>query len=280
MDVQEYFKPLPVLSPEKVRQFVNEKDQEQYTLLDVRRPAEYEGGHLPGAQLIPVDELPERLGELDPEKPVITYCASGIRSRAAAAFLLNSDFREVYTLEGGIKAWHGLVAHGAPEAGMAYFSTATRAEELIALAWLLEEGSRKFYSSLSTTLTDEEAASMFRGLAVAEEHHKSSLFRLCQTCSGKESGPGFPDSVFPGGPVGDVMEGGTRVGEALQWAEGREVRDILELSLSLETNAYDLYLKMLRTVKDSNSIRVFRTLADEEKAHLGRLTGLFDKRLS
>jgi rhodanese-related sulfurtransferase/rubrerythrin len=279
MGVQEYFKPISVWSSEKVRHFLKDKNQDEYTLLDVRRPAEYQSGHLPGAQLIPVDELPDRIGELEAEKPVITYCASGIRSRAAAAFLLNSDFKEVHTLEGGIKAWHGMVAQGAPEAGMAYFSPATGTEELIALAWLLEEGSRKFYSALSFTLLDEEAASMFRGLAVAEEHHKASLFHLYQRYSGKESDPGFPGSVFPGGPVGDVMEGGILVSEALQWAEGKGVRDILELSLSLETNAYDLYLKLERAVKDNNSSRVFRTLSDEERVHLDRLTGLFEKRI-
>ena len=44
-------------------------------------------------------------------------------------------------MEGGIRAWKGLVAEGIPEAGMAYFSPATRPEEMIALAWLLEDGS-------------------------------------------------------------------------------------------------------------------------------------------
>ena len=279
MGVQEYFKPLSVWTADEVRRFLKDKHQNEYCLLDVRRPAEYGGAHLPGARLVPVDELPDRLGELDPAKPVITYCASGMRSRAAAAFLLNADFKEVHTLEGGMKAWHGLVAQGAPEAGMAYFSPASRTEELIALAWLLEEGSRKFYSALSSAMRDEEAAVMFSALAAAEEHHKSSLLQLYKTYSGKESDPGFPDPVLPGVPAGDVMEGGIRVSEALQWAEGRDIRDILELSISLETNSYDLYLKMERAVKDGSSAAVFRTLADEEKVHLDRLTGLFEKRL-
>ncbi|MBW2201919.1 MAG: rhodanese-like domain-containing protein [Deltaproteobacteria bacterium] len=38
-----------------------------------RQPGEYENDHIPGAKLIPLTELPNRLGELDPEKPVITY---------------------------------------------------------------------------------------------------------------------------------------------------------------------------------------------------------------
>ncbi len=279
MDVREYFKPLSVLTAEEVRRFLKEKHHDEYCLLDVRRPAEYQAAHLPGARLIPIDELPDRLGELDPAQPVITYCASGMRSRAAAAFLLNADFKVVHTLDGGIEAWHGLVAQGAPEAGMAYFSPASGTEELIALAWLLEEGSRKFYSALSAAMRDEEAASMFSALAVAEEHHKSPLFQLYRKYSGKESDPGFPDAVLRRRPAGDVMEGGILVSEALQWAGGRDVRDVLELSISLETNSFDLYLKMERAMKDARSAEVFRTLADEEKVHLDRLTGLFERRL-
>jgi len=44
-----------------------------FTLLDVRQPSEYENTRIPGAKLIPLPELADRLGELDPDKPVIPY---------------------------------------------------------------------------------------------------------------------------------------------------------------------------------------------------------------
>lgn len=44
-----------------------------FTLLDIRQPAEYERARIPGARLIPLPELSDRLGELDPEKPAIVY---------------------------------------------------------------------------------------------------------------------------------------------------------------------------------------------------------------
>ena len=53
-------------------------------------------------------------------------------------------------MEGGIHAWNGLRATGAPDAGMAYLEPAKRPEELIALAWMLEEGSSKFYEEMGT----------------------------------------------------------------------------------------------------------------------------------
>jgi rubrerythrin len=75
------------------------------------------------------------------------------------------------------------------------------------------------------------------------------------------------------------MEGGMSVSEALKWSEGKELKDILELSISLESNSYDLYLKMERKVEGRNAKHVFETLSEEEKNHLERLTSLFVKKL-
>jgi hypothetical protein len=65
---------------------------------------------------------------------------------------------------GGIRAWEGLVAEGIPEAGMAYFSSTARGKEMIALAWLLEDGSCKFYESLVEMMEDQEAKGLFQNL--------------------------------------------------------------------------------------------------------------------
>ncbi|MGE5799087.1 MAG: ferritin-like domain-containing protein [Syntrophaceae bacterium] len=182
-------------------------------------------------------------------------------------------------MEGGIGAWEGLVAEGAPQSGMAYFSPVAKPEEFIALAWLLEDGSRKFYSELASTLTDNEAKDLYHQLAKAEEHHMTSLLELYEEFSGKVPDPGFPGSVIPPGKEGDVMEGGMRVVEALQWTKGKGTTDILELSLSLETNSYDLYLEMGRRMKDQRSAKVFHVLSGEEKQHLERLSSLLEKRI-
>jgi rhodanese-related sulfurtransferase len=73
MGVLDYFKPVSTLPAEEVRAFLKEKKAGEYNLVDVRQPQEYEGGHLPGAKLIPVGELESRLKELDPTKPTIAY---------------------------------------------------------------------------------------------------------------------------------------------------------------------------------------------------------------
>jgi rubrerythrin len=182
-------------------------------------------------------------------------------------------------MEGGIRAWKGLVAEGIPEAGMAYFSLATRPEEMIALAWLLEDGSRKFYESLAEMMEDRETKGIFQNLKRSEENHKTTLWKMYEEISRKTPTHEFPDTVISKGPRGDVMEGGMSVSEALQWSKGKNLSDILELSMALESNSYDLYLKMERQVEGLKAKQVFRTLSEEEKKHLEQLTSLFNRRL-
>lgn len=175
---------------------------------------------------------------------------------------------------GGISAWNGLVAGGPPDAGMAYFSSNEKTETLIALALALEEGSRRFYTGLAGFMTDVEGKTLFTELISAEERHKASLLALYHGSGGNDT----IEPLFPGGAAGDVMEGGIRVSEALEWTAGRDAADILDLSIALESNAYDLYIKMERTVRDDQSKRVFSMLAEEEKHHLDRMTSLIEKK--
>ena len=78
------------------------KNKEEIQLVDVRTPAEYKAGHLEGAHLIPVDELRDRLHELDPKKESVVYCRIGFRGYLAARILQQSGFERVLNLTGGI----------------------------------------------------------------------------------------------------------------------------------------------------------------------------------
>nr|WSX21071.1 rhodanese-like domain-containing protein [Streptomyces tubercidicus] len=73
-------------------------------LIDVRNPAEYEAGALPGARNVPLAGLPDRITELDPARPVVLYCRSGNRSVIAAALLEARGFTEVSDVIGGYEA--------------------------------------------------------------------------------------------------------------------------------------------------------------------------------
>ena len=276
MSLLDFFRPTSTLSAQEVRTFLDEHSPEEYNLVDVRQSKEYAEGHLPGAIWIPMDDLEQRQGNLDREKPTISYCSAGVRSRAAATILSNAGFREVYSMKGGIREWEGLVAEGAPESDLRWFSAARSPEQYLALAWHLEEGTRQFYARLSEELRDQEAVGLFRELAVAEVRHKGMLVALYEGFAGKPAGDDFPDAAMPERPVDQYMEGGMRVKEALEWTQGRQIRDILDLAIGLEAVAYDRYLILRRELDDENARRVFEVLSDEERRHLQKLTRLFD----
>lgn len=81
-------------------------------VLDVRRAAEYEGGHVPGARLAPLSELASNpLDWLDPKQELFVICAGGYRSSAAASILARRGFRELFNVAGGTSAY---VAAGLP----------------------------------------------------------------------------------------------------------------------------------------------------------------------
>ncbi|MBU1209465.1 MAG: hypothetical protein KKH04_21520 [Proteobacteria bacterium] len=74
------------------------------------------------------------------------------------------------------------------------------------------------------------------------------------------------------------MEGGVPLTEALAWVKGQDLKEILELAISLEINSEDLYLKMERKVEDREAKQVFKVLSVQEKHHLERLVRLFEKK--
>lgn len=73
-------------------------------LVDVREPDEWQAGRIPGARWIRLSELPDRLDELDHDRPVVTTCRAGGRGGKAAELLAGRGFRAV-NLEGGLQAW-------------------------------------------------------------------------------------------------------------------------------------------------------------------------------
>jgi rhodanese-related sulfurtransferase len=161
----------------------------------------------------PVCKLDERVSELDPGKITITYCTAGVRSRAAAAVLERAGFREVYSMAGGINSWRGLVAEGFPEAGISWFSAARTTNELTALAWVLEDGTKTFYEKMAETSADLEAAALFHELVRAEEGHKEILAGLYRGISGAVGEVDFP-SILGKYPQEKTMEGGMRLDDA------------------------------------------------------------------
>jgi rhodanese-related sulfurtransferase len=80
-------------------------------IVDVRNPGEVAAGTIANAIPIPVGQLPVRMGELDPSRPTVVFCAGGYRSSVAASLLRRNGFTDVSDILGGYGAWEQAVQH-------------------------------------------------------------------------------------------------------------------------------------------------------------------------
>jgi len=89
-----------------VRDLAAHRDaHEDFVLLDVREPDEIATAAIGGATLIPMGEIPERLGELPKDKPIYVLCHSGGRSARVTQYLEQNGFAQAANVAGGIDAW-------------------------------------------------------------------------------------------------------------------------------------------------------------------------------
>jgi rhodanese-related sulfurtransferase len=100
------------VSRDEARKLIDEGAQ----LVDVRAGHEWEVGHIAGATHLPLDELAERAGEIDRERPVVLYCRGGTRSTMAAGALADAGY-DAAKLSEGIVGWDEAGLPLAPDDG-------------------------------------------------------------------------------------------------------------------------------------------------------------------
>jgi rhodanese-related sulfurtransferase len=81
------------------------RNRDDVVVIDVRENFEYADGHIPGATLIPLGQIPNRLDEIPTDKTVVAVCRSGNRSGQATDFLREQGFDNVHNMQGGMNAW-------------------------------------------------------------------------------------------------------------------------------------------------------------------------------
>lgn len=91
------------ISPQELER--KRKRGEDFILLDVRTPREYQNVRIPGSVLIPLSELPAQIDELPADKEIVTVCAGGLRGYEAYLILKSQGFRKVMVMDGGMAAW-------------------------------------------------------------------------------------------------------------------------------------------------------------------------------
>jgi rhodanese-related sulfurtransferase len=92
------------ITPEEVKRKFDQR--EEFTLIDVREPWEFEVAHMAGAKLVPMGDIPTRAHqELDPEDHIVVVCHHGVRSMNVTAWLRQQGFEKTQSMRGGIDAW-------------------------------------------------------------------------------------------------------------------------------------------------------------------------------
>lgn len=275
--LKKLFSPVRSIDPKDARSFMARHEEGRFTFLDVRQPSEYEEGHIPGAKLIPLPQLHDSMSELDPELPVMAYCAVGGRSRVAAQLLSGLGFKEVYNLKGGIRAWNGLKATGPEELNLDMLRGDEAPDEVVALAYAMESGLQTFYRQLNEKTKDRDLQDLFGILADLEENHKKMLREV-------EAGmePAGEDSeTFRTAERSTILEGGFKMKEFMEKNELflHTVKDVIDLAMMLETQALDLYLRFAHRSTHSETKNVLYRIADEEKRHLAGLGDLLEQKI-
>ncbi len=250
------------LTAGETRELLASHSPDQIQLIDVRQPREYSQFHLPGARLIPLSELEQRLDELDPELTTVVYCRSGVRSATGAQLLRERKFSRIHNMQGGILAWRGARVQGDGEQDLGFFLK-NDYSSIYALSCNLEAGLQRFYSTLAETAAAEgrdEVAATLAKMAGFEDGHIARLIAMHNRAH-----PDRPLEIDP-----SLSEGGfdprkmiTAFGANLATPQA-----VLELALSFEAQAFDLYSRLEHKVTDSEQAEFFHQMTREEHSHM------------
>lgn len=270
-----------IIYADDLRDFMNKSRETAYQLVDVREPGEYKKGHIPGAKLIPLREIEDRLNELDPERTLLFYCASGARSRMATAFVADSPLgpKAIYNVEGGIHAWDGKEIEDFPRVKL--FEGIKGIDDILITAIDFEKGAWRFYSSVMDTFPESSFAPAAKSLVKLEKKHAQVLYKILRKRSRDKPMDVSFEELFEN-LKGEFLEGGESVQGAVQQIGSSGDSDCLsfvELALDIEYRAYDLYRNLSYETEDTDDKHIFLSLSEQEKGHarvIARNTRLCD----
>lgn len=146
---------------------------------------------------------------------------------------------------------------------------------IIKVAYGMEQSLADFYRAVQTNTAQKELAGLLDKLASIEDKHKQYLLELYRSV---ESEP-IDIGNFEAQVSAKVMEGGFGIEEFMKRNEQylHTVGDLLDVSMMLETQALDLYLRFSQKTENSTTKEILFKIADEEKGHLAALGNLRDK---
>ena len=178
--------PVEGIDIQSLKKLIDSMSTESYCIVDVRQPAEYTKGHIPGALSMPLNDLVD--GRLDLPDPVqlIVYSRQGGRSKAAIQWFQTQGFADVKELIGGFENWKGNRAFGTPDLNLDIVKQDVAFADAVSMAYAMEEGLRQFYLEISRRTDDPVYQKLYRKLASFEVEHKQTLADMYQISERKD----------------------------------------------------------------------------------------------
>jgi len=191
--------------------------------------------------------------------------------------LSGEGFEKVYNLSGGIMAWNGSKAEGPVGLNLDMVRGDESPVEIIRLAYSMENSLGEFYRAVKDRTQDEELAALLENLALIEDKHKQYLVNLYNDTESAQ----ISREEFEASETTKIMEGGFETSDFLHKNERflTSVPSLLDISMMLETQALDLYIRFSTKTENNKTSEVLLRIADEEKAHLQSLGRLREERV-
>ena len=188
--------------------------------------------------------------------------------------LSGKGFDQVINMSGGIKAWNDRVAFGPEDQGLELLSGNESIEETLIIAYSLEAGLQDFYLTMIDKVLDDAVKSLFRKLSDIEVIHQKRILEEYIQITGKE----IDRDTFESGRVEKAVEGGLTTDEYIRLFKPdlNSLSDIVDLAMSIEAQALDLYSRAADRSADDRSRGAMKKIAEEERAHLEQLAKLMD----
>jgi len=177
-------------------------------------------------------------------------------------------------MSGGIKAWNDRVAFGPEDQGLELFTGNESIEETLIVAYALEAGLQDFYLTMIDKVSADAVKSLFRKLSDIEVIHQNRILEEYIQITGKE----IDRETFESGKVEKAVEGGLTTDEYIRLfaPDWQSSSDIVDLAMSIEAQALDLYSRAANRSADDRSRAAMKKIAEEERAHLEQLANLLD----
>lgn len=255
------------ISFEAFEQYRAANKESNFLVVDVRQNREYTAGHVPGAILIPLNTLGNHLSELALDKDLFFYCHSGARSTVAGMMAAESGRapQRTYNITDGFCSYQGHALEGFPR--LQVFDYQESDDRLLYQAMELEKAAERFYETILSFAPDEKFIKPIEQLAKAEITHARTIYSYWKQAVKNP----VPFENLYGSLKGDILENGQPLSEvttALQANKEITWTDIIEMALSIEIQAYDLYRTMAARRGQGEAQDAFLSIAQMEKAHM------------